>query len=65
VVMSKHSDPRTGELTYRLTNINRSEPAHSLFEIPSDYTLKETVSPDMRYKIQSEVRRPNGAKQEQ
>jgi hypothetical protein len=41
VVMTRHSDPRAGETTYRLTNINRSEPARSLFEVPSDYTLRE------------------------
>ncbi|HKP73744.1 MAG TPA: energy transducer TonB [Pyrinomonadaceae bacterium] len=41
VVMTKHSDPRFGENTYRLTNINRGDPAHNLFEVPSDYTLKE------------------------
>ncbi|MDQ1560451.1 MAG: hypothetical protein QOD32_3511 [Pyrinomonadaceae bacterium] len=41
VVMSKHSDPRFGETTYRLTNINRSEPARTLFEVPSDYAVKE------------------------
>jgi TonB family protein len=41
VVMSRHSDPRFGETTYRLTNINRAAPARSLFEVPSDYTIKE------------------------
>ena len=41
VVMTRHSDPRSGEMTYKLTNINRSEPAKSLFEVPSDYTVKE------------------------
>ena len=41
VVMTRNSDPRTGETTYKLTNINRSEPAKSLFEVPSDYTIKE------------------------
>jgi hypothetical protein len=41
VVMTRHSDPRTGETTYKLTNINRAEPAKSLFEVPSDYTVKE------------------------
>ena len=40
VVMTKHSDPRFGETTYRLTNINRGEPSRTLFEVPSDYTLK-------------------------
>lgn len=58
VVMSKHGDPRVGENTYRLTNINRTEPAHSLFELPADYTVKETVAPNMRYKIESDTRRP-------
>ena len=64
VVMTKHSDPRMGENTYRLTNINRSEPPHSLFELPSDYTIKETVAPGMRMKIESELRKP-GEKQSQ
>jgi hypothetical protein len=41
VVMTRNSDPRTGETTYKLTNINRSEPAKTLFEVPSDYTIKE------------------------
>lgn len=41
VVMSKNSDPRSGETTYRLININRSEPDPSLFQVPSDYTIKE------------------------
>ena len=41
VVMTRHSDPRTGETTYKLTNVNRAEPAKSLFEVPSDYTIKE------------------------
>jgi len=41
VIMSKHSDPRSGETTYQLTNINRSEPAKSLFEVPTGYTISE------------------------
>ena len=41
VVMSKHSDPRSGETTYRLTNINRAEPAKSLFEVPAGFTISE------------------------
>lgn len=47
VVMTKRSDPRSGETTYRLTNINRNEPSRSLFEVPADYTVKE--SPSMPY----------------
>lgn len=41
VVVSKHSDPMVGETTYRLTNIVRGEPSHTLFEVPADYTVQE------------------------
>jgi hypothetical protein len=41
VVMTRNNDPRSGENVYRLTNINRSEPARSLFEPPSDFRLKD------------------------
>ncbi len=44
VVMTRHSDPRSGETTYKLTNINRTEPAKSLFEVPAGYTIKEGCS---------------------
>lgn len=40
LVMTKHSDPRTGETVYRLTNISRSEPDASLFQVPAGYTVK-------------------------
>ena len=36
-VYSKNSDPRSGEQTYKLTNIVRSEPDPSLFSVPTDY----------------------------
>src|SRR5687767_7560353 len=41
VVMTRYSDPRSGETTYKLTNINRTEPAKSLFEVPAGFTVKE------------------------
>lgn len=37
VVFSKHSDPRFGDQTYRLTNIVRTEPDPSLFTVPTGY----------------------------
>jgi len=40
-VMTKSSDPRTGETVFHLTNIQRSEPPASLFEVPSDYKIEE------------------------
>jgi len=43
VVMSKRSDPRFGDTTYTLTNIQRSEPATSLFAVPSDYAVTQGV----------------------
>jgi TonB family protein len=52
VVMTKQSDPRFGETTYRLTSINRTEPARNLFEVPSDYTLKTERSPMRRMRLQ-------------
>jgi len=45
VVMSKRSDPRIGETTYRLTNITQAEPSPDLFQIPSDYTIQESRGP--------------------
>jgi hypothetical protein len=39
LVMSRQSDPRFGETTYRLTNITRAEPSPQLFEIPADFTI--------------------------
>jgi hypothetical protein len=41
LIMSRHSDPRSGETTYRLINISRSEPPHSLFEVPADFKISE------------------------
>lgn len=41
LVMSKSNDPRMGETTYKLTNISRTEPDPALFQIPSDYTVKD------------------------
>jgi len=43
VVMTRNSDPRSGETTYKLININRSEPDPSLFQVPSDFTVKEST----------------------
>lgn len=40
VVMSKRSNPMGGITTYTLTNIQRTEPAATLFTVPSDFTVK-------------------------
>jgi hypothetical protein len=44
LVMSKQSDPRFGETTYRLTNLTRGEPSPQLFEIPSDFQVIDAGS---------------------
>jgi hypothetical protein len=38
-ILTKHSDPRSGETNFALKNINRSAPPPTLFEVPSDYTV--------------------------
>jgi len=42
LVMTRHSDPRSGDTTYRLQSIVRAEPDRSLFTVPADYTMKES-----------------------
>jgi hypothetical protein len=39
-VLSRHFDPRFGESSCRLIEIQQGEPAASLFQIPSDYTVE-------------------------
>jgi hypothetical protein len=41
LVMTRHSDPRSGENVYRLRNILRAEPDQNLFTVPSDYTIQQ------------------------
>jgi hypothetical protein len=43
-LLTKHSDPRVGESTFRLTSIRREEPASALFAVPSDYTVKDVMA---------------------
>ena len=40
-VLSKRSDPRMSDQTFKLTNIQRSEPDPSLFTVPSDFKITE------------------------
>ena len=48
LVYSRNSDPRTGVVEYRLTNINRSEPPADLFTVPPGYTVVEPQEPGAR-----------------
>jgi hypothetical protein len=44
-VLVKHSDPWMGESSMRLTNITRTEPAASLFAVPSDFAVNDRPAP--------------------
>jgi hypothetical protein len=49
VIQSTQDDPRFGETTYSLTDIQRSEPDPSLFQVPAGYTIdKPTVNMQTR-----------------
>jgi hypothetical protein len=41
VVLSKLTDPRSGETVSKLSNISRNEPPSSLFEPPADYKVSD------------------------
>jgi hypothetical protein len=57
VVLGKRSDPRLGDMTYRLVNIKRAEPPASLFEVPSDYRIEG--EPERRPLNEREPRKEN------
>ncbi len=46
---SIHDDPRAGQTTFTVSNLNRAEPDASLFQVPSDYTIQEPKLPNMEY----------------
>jgi hypothetical protein len=54
VVLSTTKDPRMGETTYRLTNIQRAEPSATLFTLPADYTVKDFDKPEFAPRPASE-----------
>jgi hypothetical protein len=41
VVMTRRVDPRFGETVYRLTNVNRDEPATDLFKVPAGFRIED------------------------
>jgi len=44
-VMRKETNPQFGDTTFQLTNIVRAEPQASLFQVPSNYTMKSGRPP--------------------
>lgn len=43
VVMTKRSDPRSGDTVFQMTSIARAEPAASLFQVPADYAVAQAT----------------------
>jgi len=39
LIRSSHTDPRTGDESFRLTGISRTEPASYLFQVPAGYQI--------------------------
>jgi hypothetical protein len=58
-VMSKRSDPRFGETTYTLSNIQRTEPDASLFTVPSDYNIQEGGPRTKRFHFEAPAAPPS------
>lgn len=44
-LLVKHSDPRTGSQTVRITELSRTEPDPSLFEVPADFRKIDEPGP--------------------
>lgn len=65
VVMTRHSDPRTGEVIWRLTDINRGEPDPSLFRVPVDYKTEEIYRVKYSTKPPQPPQRPRRKQAEQ
>ena len=50
IVLSKRSDPRTGEQTFKLTNVQRGEPDASLFTVPADFKTNDNGAVTVIYR---------------
>jgi hypothetical protein len=58
--MTRHIDPRFGENSYRLANIDRSEPALNLFEVPAGYRIVDATGPTPAPGHRIRMRKPAG-----
>jgi hypothetical protein len=50
IISSKRNDPRSGEQTFHLTNLSRSEPDAALFTVPADFKMIEGSSKTIIYR---------------
>ena len=55
VILTKTSDPRMGDSTYQLTNVNLAEPAHALFEVPADYKITDGPQPGTKMIMRKQI----------
>ena len=47
-LLTKRSDPRSGETVTRLANLTRAEPARQLFDVPAEYKITDAASTPAR-----------------
>jgi hypothetical protein len=57
-VLTKTVDPLMGDTVFQLTNIQRQEPDPSLFQVPSDYTVKQRPRPMTRFRARNGAEGP-------
>jgi hypothetical protein len=43
-VYTRHSDPRSGDVVFRLEKLKREEPPAALFAVPADYTVTDPLA---------------------
>jgi hypothetical protein len=51
-IMTKHSDPRSGETVFQVNNLTRANPDPSLFQVPADYQVKDARD-NVRFRVLS------------
>lgn len=56
-VFTRHSDPRVGETTLRLTNVRLGEPPATLFEVPADFTVKDASAGMQMFRTRPDEKR--------
>jgi hypothetical protein len=68
-VLITRKDPRSGETTYRLTNIVRAEPPEDLFAVPRDYQVDDgarlqiqKIEMQKLQKLQDKIKKAESAK---
>ena len=47
LILTKNNDPRSGDSTFEIRNLSRSEPDASLFQPPPDYSVVDDTGPVM------------------